>query len=172
MRLLLSFLAVNLPARGDRPRQGRTSPSSIPTDNSLAAERQRGTVMSHREWLLANGARTTERARWRTLFGTFDAVICPIMPTAAYPHDHSPEQSQRTIMIDNTAYPYTDQLTWPGLATLPGLPATTIPIGFTTNNLPIGMQIIGPWLEDRTPLKLAELIEREFGGFVPPKGFD
>jgi amidase len=31
---------------------------------------------------------------------------------------------------------------------------------------------IGPWLEDRTPLKLAELIEREFGGFVPPKAFD
>jgi hypothetical protein len=32
--------------------------------------------------------------------------------------------------------------------------------------------IVGPWLEDRTPLKLAELIEREFGGFVPPKMFD
>ena len=27
-------------------------------------------------------------------------------------------------------------------------------------------------LEDPTPLKLAELIEREFGGFVPPKMFD
>jgi amidase len=27
-------------------------------------------------------------------------------------------------------------------------------------------------LEDRTPLKLAELIEREFGGFVPPPEFD
>jgi amidase len=38
--------------------------------------------------------------------------------------------------------------------------------------LPIGVQIIGPWLEDRTPLKLAELIEREFGGFVPPPLFN
>lgn len=90
------------------------------------------------------------------------------MPTAAYPHDHSPEQSQRKIIIDNTAYPYVDQRAWPGAATMPGLPATTIPIGFTTNGLPT----IGPWLEDRTPLKLAELIEREFGGFVPPLGFD
>ena len=43
---------------------------------------------------------------------------------------------------------------------------------FQRTNLPVGVQIIGPWLEDRTPLKLAELIEREFGGFVPPKGFD
>jgi amidase len=38
--------------------------------------------------------------------------------------------------------------------------------------LPVGVQIVGPWLEDRTPLRLAELIEREFGGFVPPKMFD
>jgi hypothetical protein len=28
------------------------------------------------------------------------------------------------------------------------------------------------WLEDRTTLKLAELIEREFGGFIPPPMFD
>jgi amidase len=34
------------------------------------------------------------------------------------------------------------------------------------------VQIVGPWLEDRAPLKLAELIEREFGGFVPPLMFD
>ena len=37
---------------------------------------------------------------------------------------------------------------------------------------PVGVQIVGPWLEDPTPLKLAELIEREFGGLVPPKMFD
>jgi amidase len=171
MRLLLSFLAMTFPP--DAIEKVRENVSKLdPADNSLAAERQRGTVLNHTEWLFANGARTAERAQWRALFGAFDAVICPIMPTAAYPHDHTPEQSKRTIMIDNSPYPYVDQLTWPGVATLPGLPATTIPIGFTTNGLPIGMQIIGPWLEDRTPLKLAELIEREFGGFVPPKGFD
>ena len=37
---------------------------------------------------------------------------------------------------------------------------------------PLGVQIVGPWLEDRTPIKLAELIEREFGGFKPPPMFD
>jgi amidase len=40
------------------------------------------------------------------------------------------------------------------------------------DGLPVGVQIVGPWLEDRTSLKLAELIEREFGGFVPLKMFD
>jgi amidase len=171
MRMLLSFLAATFPPEAIQ-RIKETVAKLDPNDMSLVAERQRGSVMSHREWVLANGARNAQRAQWRALFRRFDAVICPIMPTAAYPHDHTPDQAQRVIMIDNAPFPYTDQLIWPGVATLPGLPATTIPIGFTTDNLPIGMQIIGPWLEDRTPLKLAELIEREFGGFVPPKGFD
>ena len=61
---------------------------------------------------------------------------------------------------------------WPGIATAPGLPATAIPIGKSSRGLPIGIQIVGPWLEDRTPLALAELIEREFGGFVAPPEFD
>jgi amidase len=38
--------------------------------------------------------------------------------------------------------------------------------------LPVGVQIVGPWLEDRRPLKPDELIEREFGGFAPPPEFD
>jgi amidase len=72
----------------------------------------------------------------------------------------------------NFDYPYSDQVAWPGIATLPGLPATAIPLGLSPEGLPVGAQIVGPWLEDRTPLKLAELIEREFGGFVPPPMFD
>jgi amidase len=44
-------------------------------------------------------------------------------------------------------------------------------VGLSPEGLPIGVQIVGPWLEDRTPLALAALIEREFGGFTPPPGF-
>ena len=97
---------------------------------------------------------------------------CAVMPTPAYPHDHSPEQEKRRITIDGKEYVYPDQLAWPGIAPLPGLPSTAIPTGFAPDGLPVGVQIVGPWLEDPTPLKLAELIEREFGGFVPPKMFD
>jgi amidase len=170
MRMLLSFLAATFPPDALARAQERASKLDR-NDDSLAAERIRGTVLSHRDWVLANGARVTLRARWRALFNTFDAVICPIMPTPAYPHDHTPDQGARVIMIDNAPHPYSDQLVWPGVATLPGLPATSIPIGLSTNGLPIGVQIVGPWLEDRTPLKLAELIEQTFGGFVPPKAF-
>jgi amidase len=90
------------------------------------------------------------------------------MPTPAYPHDHSPDQEQRRIAVDGREINYVDQLCWPGVATCPGLPATAIPLGLSPEGLPVGAQIVGPWLEDRTPLRLAELVEQAFGGFRAP----
>ena len=171
MRMLLSFLAAFFPPEILADAQQRIATLAA-NDTSLAAERLRGMTLSHRAWVLDDGARRRLCAQWRELFKTFDAVICPIMPTPAYPHIHSPEQEKRRIDIDGKDYIYPDQLAWPGIATLPGLPATAIPLGLTPDGLPVGVQIVGPWLEDRTPLKLAELIEREFGGFTPPPMFD
>ena len=171
MRMLLSFLAASLQPEiyaGAKDAAAKLAAG----DTSLAAERLRGIALSHRDWLMADGARVRLRAQWRELFKSFDAVICPVMPTPAFPHDHSADQEQRHIRIDGKKYPYLDQLAWPGIATLPGLPATAMPVGLSPEGLPVGVQIVGPWLEDRTPLKLAELIEREFGGFVPPPMFD
>ncbi len=171
MRRLLSFIGTFfLPEVIAGAKAAATQLS--PDDKSPAAERLRGMTQSHRDWVLDEGARARLRAQWHELFKSFDAVICPIMPTPAYPHDHSLEQEQRRIVIDGKDYVYPDQLAWPGIATLPGLPATAIPLGLSPAGLPVGVQIVGPWLEDRTPLKLAELIEREYGGFVPPPMFD
>ena len=171
MRMLLSFLAVGFtPEAYDG---AVAEAAKLPAeDMSLKAQRLRGIALSHRDWVMADRGRARLRAQWRALFEHFDAVICPVMPTPAYPHDHSADQETRRIDIDGKDYVYPDQLAWPGIATLPGLPATAIPIGLSPEGLPVGVQILGPWLEDRTPLKLAELIEREFGGFVPPPAFD
>jgi amidase len=171
MRMLLSFLAASFAPEVYAGAQAAAA-ALPPGDISLGAERLRGMTLSHRDWIMADGGRSRLRAQWRELFKTYDAVICPIMPTPAYPHDHSTDQETRRIAIDGKDYVYPDQLSWPGIATLPGLPATAIPTGFSSDGLPVGVQIVGPWLEDRTPLKLAELIEREFGGFVPPPMFD
>jgi amidase len=171
MRMLLSFLAIGFTPEVYAGAVAAAA-SLPPDDMSLRAGRLRGIALSHRDWLMAEGMRGQLRAQWRALFKSFDAVICPVMPTPAYPHDHAPEQETRRINIDGKDYAYPDQMAWPGIANLPGLPATAIPIGLSPQGLPIGVQIVGPWLEDRTPLKLAELIEREFGGFVPPPAFD
>jgi amidase len=89
------------------------------------------------------------------------------MPTTAFPHDHSP-QLARKLDVDGAKIPYLDQMGWAGLATLNGLPATTMPIGHSDSGLPIGVQIIGGFLDDRTTIAFAGLVEREFGGFTPP----
>ncbi|WP_405577101.1 amidase [Streptomyces sp. NBC_01092] len=138
-------------------------------DRSLDATRLRGMVFSHRDWVEANGRRELHRHGWRQLFAEFDAVVCPITPTAAFPHDHNPDLMGRRLDIDGVEYPYLDQLVWAGLATMPGLPATAVPAGRSAEGLPVGVQLIGPMFEDRTPLGLAELLEQEIGGFQAPK---
>ncbi len=137
-------------------------------EKSLDAVRLRAMVLSHRDWIEANDQRELHRHGWRALFAEFDAVVCPITPTPAFPHDHNPDLLERRIDIDGVEYPFFDQLVWAGLATMPGLPATAIPAGRSGAGLPVGVQIIGPMFEDRTPLRLAELLEQRIGGFQLP----
>jgi amidase len=99
-------------------------------------------------------------------------VLCPTCPTTAIRRDHSEPQEARQIEIDGKGYPYLDSfLVWAEPATASGLPATVVPIERSQTGLPIGAQIVGPYLEDRTTIAFAELLEREFGGFVPPPGY-
>jgi amidase len=138
-----------------------------PDDETSGAMWVRGATLSHREWLDAIIARDRLRQKWGNLFRECDVVICPIMPTPAFPHDHSPDES-RKIDVDGKQVEYNEQALWPGLATLPGLPATAVPIDRSKDGLPVGVQVIGPYLEDRTTIAFAEFLEREFGGFLPP----
>jgi amidase len=168
MRLLFSILSSTMPLPYYESVRAHVA-TLQPHDLSLEAERARGVALSHRDWLLADAARAGQRERLRVLFQSFDVIICPIMPTPAFKHDHSPDAHQRRIMIDGVSHSYQDQFVWAGLATSAGLPATSIPIGFSSAGLPIGVQAIGPVFEDRTTLRFAELIERELGGFQAPQ---
>jgi amidase len=121
-------------------------------------------------WLRMLDAQLFVRRQWGALFETCDVVLAPAFGQVAFPHVEEADPNQRQLMIDGRPTPYFAQLAWPGLATLADLPATAAPIGQTAAGLPIGVQIIGPYLEDRTTLAFAELMEREFGGFRPPPG--
>ncbi|MCG0283649.1 amidase [Streptomyces sp. PSAA01] len=167
-QLLFSSLVARFPLEAYE--ELRASAAALSADDqSLDAARLRGMVFSHRDWIAANDRRERHRHGWRQLFADFDAVVCPITPTPAFPHDHNPDRLERRIDIDGVAYPYLDQLVWAGLPTMPGLPATAIPAGRSPEGLPVGVQLIGPMFEDRTPLRLAELLERKIGGFQAPE---
>jgi amidase len=167
VKLMRSFVAAFSPI-DEYQRLEAAAKLLSPEDNSLAAWRVRGAVLSHRDWVAADSARSVLRKQWRELFRQWDLVLCPPMPTPAFPHDHNPNYLQRQIDIDGVRCPYPDQIVWPSVATVAGLPATVAPIDRSEAGLPVGVQIIGPYLEDRSTIRFAELIEREFVGFVPP----
>jgi amidase len=52
-----------------------------------------------------------------------------------------------------------------------GQPSTAFPAGLDRRGLPLGLQAIGPYLEDRTPLQFAQLLERDWNRFEPPPGY-
>lgn len=159
MQLLMSGSVARFPIESYEQLRSRAAGLSA-DDQSLDAVRLRAMVFSHHDWIEANNRRELHRHGWRQLFAEFDAVICPITPTPAFPHDHNPNPLERRIDIDGVEYPYFDQLVWAGLATMPGLPATAVPAGRSPEGLPVGVQLIGPMFEDRTPLRLAELLSQ------------
>ena len=138
-----------------------------PDDQSLDAIYLRSANVGWREWEAANIVRTRLQHQWATLFKQWDVVLCPTMPTPAFKHDRA-EPNARRLDVDGQALPYNNNFVWAAPATAAGLPATVAPIGRTDTGLPIGVQIIGPHLEDLTPIRFAQLLEQAFGGFVPP----
>ncbi len=142
-----------------------------PDDDSYYAQLMRANTMSHADWLSVREERSHLRLRWQEFFGDYDLLLCPAASSAAQPHDHDGERYQRTIRINGHDVPTTDQLFWAGYSGVVYLPSTVAPAGLTRSGLPAGLQIIGPYLGDRTCIAFARLIEESFGGFQPPPDF-
>ena len=77
----------------------------------------------------------------------------------------------RSIDVDGETRPYTEQMKWMGLTGVSYLPATVVPVGLTSAGLPVGIQIAGPYLEDRTALEVARHLSGLVGGCRIPAGF-
>jgi amidase len=117
------------------------------------------------------GRRRAARAVWQAYFRTHDAFLMPTAFVPAFPHDHSPNQLERVLSTPEGPRPYLDLLFWISFASLTGLPATTAPVGLTRGGLPVGIQIVGPHLEDATPIDIAGRLSELIGGFRPPPGY-
>ena len=126
----------------------------------------------HQAWLHACDRREELRSLWRTFFGDVDALITPMMATAAFPHMRDLRRQDQYLDVNGTQRPNADTYYWIGLASAAHLPSTLAPAGMSNDGLPIGMQIIGPEARDRRCIRLAVLLEESFRGFTPPPGYD
>jgi amidase len=119
-----------------------------------------------------HGLRGRYRALFREFFRNFDVLLAPVTITPAFPHisDQIPVL-KRTLQVNGAEVPYMYLPIYAGVAAYSGLPATAFPWGRTRGGLPIGLQAIGPYLEDRMTIAFASMLEHEFGGFTPPPDY-
>jgi amidase len=167
-RLLMPIILADLP---EEAVDGllRMADSFDKHDTSDEAEWARAPMIRHRDWLRADEQRAQWRVAFRTFFASYDVLLCPVTSVPAIPHDHSPMPG-RSIEVNGQARPYTDLFGWIAMATACHLPATVAPVGPTPVGLPVGVQIIGPYLEDHTTIEFARLLGDVIGGFsAPPK---
>ncbi len=137
-------------------------------DRSYDAVMKRGLGQSHRNWLEAKEAQHRLRRRWQGFFQRYDALICPVTTTPAFPSMIGVPKIEQFFDVDGTRRPASDCYHWIGIPSLGGLPSTAIPLGLDRKGLPVGAQIIGPEFADKRCLKLARLLETAFFGFQAP----
>lgn len=141
-----------------------------PNDDSEGARVLRAQVATYRDWSVNNEARTHLRWAWHSFFEQFDVLLTPVMPTAAWPHDHG-LFGQRKITVDNEERPYFEQVFWAGLTGVSYLPSTVIPTGLNGEGLPIGIQIVGAEYNDLITIAVARLLEHSGYTFTPPPAY-
>jgi amidase len=128
-------------------------------------------AMRHLTWQHLNEKRLQIREKWEAFFQDFDVMLMPVTQVTALPHDHSKPQRDRVMTVNGSPWPYTDQLAWVGLVTMAYLPSTAAPVGSASNGLPVGIQIVSGYGEDRTTIEFAKHLARVIGGFTPPPGY-
>lgn len=150
----------------------KQAPTLDKNDKSFPAQLIRGTTMLHRDWVVLDYMRLMMRQKWADFFKSFDVLLCPAVPVTAFAHDHD-DFFTRTLKVNGVQRPYMDTLSaWAGLTCVSYLPATVAPAGVAKDGLPVGIQIVGPYLEDRTPICFAKRLAEIAQGFVPPPGFE
>jgi aspartyl-tRNA(Asn)/glutamyl-tRNA(Gln) amidotransferase subunit A len=127
---------------------------------SLRESIERGARWSAVDWANAVAQRTTVYRRVGALFQRFDFLLSPALGRPALAVDDDPYEpitiaGESAGSIRGAWYPYL----WP--FNLSGHPAISLPCGWSSDGLPVGLQIVGPWHADRRVLALAAHLERE-----------
>lgn len=123
---------------------------------------------SFREVAGAYAARQTFKDVLAEFFGKWDAILMPLDPVPAFPHQQAAIMTERVIDVDGTNWNYLHLLDWISVATALHAPAISVQAGRTDAGLPVGAQIVGPWNGEDRLFDYAAAIEERLGGFAPP----
>lgn len=128
-----------------------------------AALMAHGSRITYRQWIDLNNERERSRLRWRAYFANVDLLLTPIAPTTAPPHDTERPFSDQTVMVNGEERSVLEQWFWAGLANPTYLPGLALPVGRAVDGLPVGMQVLGPFMGDLLALRFGELAEAVLG---------
>jgi aspartyl-tRNA(Asn)/glutamyl-tRNA(Gln) amidotransferase subunit A len=96
-------------------------------------------------------------ARFRTLFADVDALLSPAVPWVAPAEDPA--------LGDDAG---AGEMLYSAVYNLVGLPAVSVPCGLSTQQLPIGLQIVGSWAGDERVLSIGTAVEALTAPANPP----
>jgi aspartyl-tRNA(Asn)/glutamyl-tRNA(Gln) amidotransferase subunit A len=135
---------------------GRGREAIAASDDDYRSVVASGRAYSGIDYMEAGFRRNALRASFLGLFEKIDALVTPTVATTAF--------RAGTLGIDQIDGAAVDRhlgwspFSWP--INLTGLPAATIPCGFDGGGLPIGLQIVAPWLDEAVILRIAAAFER------------
>jgi len=124
-------------------------------DSGLREVVERAATLTAADLASAMQARNDYYSGMREFMEGFDLLITPTMPGTAFTAglDEPDGWRRKTLApLDWTPFTFPFNLT--------GQPAATLPCGFDSNGLPIGIQIVGRWRDDATVLRAAAAFER------------
>jgi len=169
-RLIQGGIAGVLPDADYAALAGRAA-GLDPADQSPPARFARNIAQSARDLSGARQQQRRLRDSWGRFFTRYDVLLCPVMRTTAIAHDHSPDVDARVITVNGEQVPYADQFAWVQAVGAAYLPAVVAPAGIAADCLPAGIQIVGPYLHDRTVIAFAQALAGLIGGFTPPPAY-
>jgi amidase len=167
--LLGAVLVSKEMPRVERDRQAEAIRNRTDNPWNLAyADGLQGDAADYIAWF---AQREQYRAGLREFFDEWDILLSPANIVNAFPHTDVPP-SERRLDVNGESVWYGLQNVYASLSNLSDHPATVFPVGQTRSGLPIGLQALGPYLEDRTSIRFAALVGQEFGGFRAPPGYE
>jgi aspartyl-tRNA(Asn)/glutamyl-tRNA(Gln) amidotransferase subunit A len=97
------------------------------------------------------------RSAFAGFFQKYDVLLTPVTPMTATPH------GALELVVNGVTAPWTHVMAATSPFNMTGLPALSVPYAFSSEQLPIGVQLVAKWLDEATILRLGAMLERRGG---------